>query len=907
MGTPINIGSQSASLGSALGQALGGGLQQLAANRLQRLQQQQQVGSLANLLGGNQQLAADILSQPTDIQKQIFASQGFANLMGGAQGMPQAEGMPNQAMGGLFTPAEKPLTAYQRGQQELAQKTLEQKEKIAGFKEQRELRKEQEIVYDKNIAPLLKERDNARSANRRLASLSDKAKQITTTDRLIEGLPEGIIKDYATLLQSPAAIGAKKDQASFIRGVNDVIKGKLTNYEAKIWLDQFPNILTTSVTASRDVINSLIWLNNLAIKKADIADKIYQENPSIRRDELQRQIDKEVENFLQNDPSFKKKSSLDVQAAQPKTLQPEQPQEQAQFPQEQPQQQVELPQEQPQEAPLQTEQMPENALDFLRESIEPVGQGLQFQVNTAAQVLKPLITRFGGNVTKIAEYVQEKFGEGNISAISKLAQKLIPDEQQAQEYLKQMGVPEEELENPSKLVTGLQTAGVGIPLAISTIANPFGTIALIAAKGILSTVAPKLAGFATSLAGGEEKAQQAAEGATQILTDLLPLDFTKRAGKARKINELTKNEIEKITKGSTKQILDNKDTISNIKKTKQNDTNNLKLKADEQIAELQTKIRNVGISRKDYQKKIGSLYENIADLNKENAKLNLEDVDREILYEKLLNVRDDAYFPDKTKINQLIQKYQPRKTEDVETGLLGATGKPITTTKTSGESRTLGDLFEDIKNLFALAKGSKRGSPIYEARETAKALAEKNASPEFITAKKDIDAQYTAASKALDPLEIKRSQNAFRDQIKNIKLNTKKQVDEIANNATQQIDSLDKLNNILTATQKLDKSSVGKNGVSATDIFTALVNPKYYAGSKAYKAAKGVFTLQPETEERLIFLKEYFPAAFNKIEQAAEAASQSLLQANKEAADKASKLFLDAVNKGNKLLNKFYK
>lgn len=865
---PVGTTSPSASLGGQLGQALGGGLQQLAANRLQRLQQQQQVGGLAQLLGGNQELAQNILTQSPDIQKQV--------------------------LGQLFTPAEKPLTPYQQGQQELAQKTLAQKEKIAGFKEQRELRKEQEIVYEKNIVPLLKERDNARSANRRLESLSDKAKKITTTDRLIEGLPEGIIKDYATLLQSPAAIGAKKDQAAFIRGVNDVIKGKLTNYEAKIWLDQFPNILTTSVTASKDVIDSLIWLNNLAIKKADIADKIYQENPTIRRDELQRQIDKEVENFLQNDPSFKKKSSLDEQAAQPETVQPEQPQEQLQT--------APTPQKQ-----AQPEQMPTSGLDFLKEAIEPVGQGLQFQVNTAAQVLKPLITRFGGNVTKIAEYVQEKFGEGNISAISKLAQKLIPDEQQAQEYLKQMGVPEEELENPSKLVTGLQTAGVGIPLAIATYANPFGTLALLGLKGLLSTVAPEIAKTGTAIAGGEEKAQKAAFGATQILTDLLPLDFTKRAGKAKKINELTKNEIEKISKGSTKQILDNKDTIANIKKTKKDNTNNLKLKADEQIAELQTKIRNVGISRKDYQKKIGSLYENIADLNKKNAKLNLEDADREALYQKLLNVRDDAYFPDKTKINQLIQKYQPRKTEDVETGLLGATGKPITTTKTSGESRTLGDLFEDVKNLFALAKGSKRGSPIYEARETAKALAEKNASPEFVSAKRDLDAQYTAASKALDPLEIRRAQNAFKDQIKNIKLDTKKQVDQIANNATQEIDSLDKLNNILTAAQKLDKSSVGKNGVSATDIFTALVNPKYYAGSKAFKAAKEAFTIQPETEERLIFLKEYFPAAFNEIEQAAEAASKSLLQANKEAADKASKLFLDAVNKGNKLLNKFYK
>lgn len=590
-------------------------------------------------------------------------------------------------------------------------------------------------------------------------------------------------------------------------------------------------------------------------------------------------------------------------------MQPEQPQEQAQLPQEQPLTTA-APQEQAQpqqETQLQTEKMPEGFLDFMKESIEPVGQGLQFQVNTAAQVLKPLITRFGGNVTKIAEYVQDKFGEGNISAISKLAQKIIPDEQQAQEYLKQMGVPENELENPSKLVTGLQTAGIGIPLAISTIANPFGTIALIAAKEILSTVAPKLAGFATSLAGGEEKAQQAAEGATQILTDLLPIDFTKKAGKAKKLNELTKKEINEIAKSSETQIGKNKQAIVDLKQKKQADINFLTEKADEQIADLQKKISNVGISRKDYQKQIGSLYENIADLNKENAKFDLPDADREILYEKLLNVRDDAFFPDKTKINQLIQKYKPRKAEELETGLLGATGKPITTTKTSGEKRTLGDLFEDTKNLFALAKGSRRGSPIYEARDTVKTLAEKNASPEFIAAKRSLDAQYSAASKALDPIEIKRTQNTFREQIKNLKLDNDKQVNRIKENTDKEIALLGQQNNILEAAQKLDKSTIGENGFSASDIVKILVNPKFYLGEKGYKYAKEAFTLQPETQERLIFLKENYPDAFNKIEQAAEEVSKGFLESNHEAVNKASKILFNAINKGNNILNKNFK
>ena len=62
-GQPIDLSNPMTTLGGQLGQALGGGLQQLAANRIQRLQQQQQVGGLAQLLGGNQELAQNILSQ----------------------------------------------------------------------------------------------------------------------------------------------------------------------------------------------------------------------------------------------------------------------------------------------------------------------------------------------------------------------------------------------------------------------------------------------------------------------------------------------------------------------------------------------------------------------------------------------------------------------------------------------------------------------------------------------------------------------------------------------------------------------------------------------------------------------------------------------------------------------------
>jgi hypothetical protein len=64
--------------------------------------------------------------------------------------------MPDQAMGGLFTPAEKPLTAYQRGQQELARQTLEQKQRVAESAEKRAVskeklleRKESEAFFEK--------------------------------------------------------------------------------------------------------------------------------------------------------------------------------------------------------------------------------------------------------------------------------------------------------------------------------------------------------------------------------------------------------------------------------------------------------------------------------------------------------------------------------------------------------------------------------------------------------------------------------------------------------------------------------------------------------------------------------------------------------------------------------------
>jgi hypothetical protein len=843
-GQPIDLSNPMTTLGGQLGQALGGGLQQLAANRIQRLQQQQQVGGLAQLLGGNQELAQNILSQSPDIQKQL--------------------------LGGLFKP-EQALTPYQQSQQELAQKTLEQKEKIAGFKEQRELRKEQEIIYDKNIAPLLKERDNARSANRRLASLSDKAKQITTTDRLIEGLPEGTIKDYATLLQSSAAIGAKKDQAAFIRGVNDVIKGKLTNYEAKIWLDQFPNILTTSVTASRDVINSLIWLNNLAIRKADIADKIYQENPSIRRDELERQIDKEVKNLLDNDPSFKKKSSLDVQAAEPKTLQPEQPQEQPQLTPEQPQEQLQTaptPQEQaqaiatPQEQaqPQQFNEIQENQIAGYQrlfgvgreEAIRRLQQegnkqffGLTPQeqelktaetlakpvlpaFKTGVQTLAPFLTSFGDEISNILK----NLGDNKIGQAAKIAEKIIPTTEKAKDLLRAAGIPEEEIENPSLLVKTLQAAGIALPLGLAAKAGKLLPLLATLATNLIGTKAIETGAGALGEAVAGEQGREVGESTARLFGPSLTQKGTKAIEK-----QIRKNK--EIDKALNKVIKEARDAQQLAERTeKANKTELTKAKAN--------------ITNND--EILANQYKELQPLAADQKAILLEPDYRRLLTKELKDLSNNEVVPQaKGRLDKLLKKYKVKKKNN--------------------NIVSVSDLYNDAKTLYKEMKSDYGTDRLNDARELFKQGIEQFGSEDFTSNLKPIN-------------------EAFRQN----KI-AKKGIERLTDNLN--LDNA--LKNEATVTKlfqealRIDKQfPKAINELSQTDLALAIASKKGFTIKKGLEFIKN-FKTSERNKEAISLLEKEAPDIFEEVK-------KSMVDFMNKPSKKTSLAFQAANSKANEFL-----
>ena len=732
MGAPINIGSQSASLGSALGQALGGGLQQLAANRIQRLQQQQQVGSLANLLGGNQQLAADILSQPADIQKQIFTSQGFANLMGGAQGIPQAAGMPDQAMGGLFTPAEKPLTAYQRGQQELARQTLEQKQRVAESAEKRALskeklleRKESEAFFEKNIKPDLESANKAQLDNVKLLNLRKISGDITTLDRLLDKLPEGFYSNLVNRFMSPAAVAAKKDTASFLRGIKQELGGRLNETEFNAWMSQYPDLLRQSPAASDRVIEALLNLNDFLIKKAELKLNLFNENPNITSSQLFKQLEERIQPFYNEFAGIKPVET--AQTPQGEVVQPESSQalQQPVVEAPQPQQLQAAPAPQVLEQPQATIQQrverlqsldadtqfrvrellregysEQEALDIIKGQDEATKQFVGATAGQAAQVVQPFITAFGNPLSKIFD----NLGEGKIAQAAKIARKIIPTDAEAERYLKQLGVTQEQIDNPSALVKTLRAAGVAIPLGLATYAAPLATIASVA----LGAVGSQLGSFSLGKLGGlvSPKAEQIGEGVGELAGGFLGSAKGQQYGKQLS-NAISNN---KAANSILKTVNDKLDLVKKLT-PKQN------LDLSEQLKSVMPTLNKQG-------KELSAAYNSIEPLLEANKNILIDNETRQSIFNKILSLADKEYSQAaKTKLTEYAKKYQPFEVGE----------NPI----------SVAEMVQDSKNLYQLALNSTTKKPYLEARQFIREEGiEKFATPEYKEAVKPINEQY---------------------------------------------------------------------------------------------------------------------------------------------------------------------
>ena len=731
-GQPIDLSSPMTTLGGQLGQVLGGGLQQLAANRIQRLQQQQQVGSLANLLGGNQQLAADILSQPADIQKQIFTSQGFANLMGGAQGIPQAAGMPDQAMGGLFTPAEKPLTAYQRGQQELARQTLEQKQRVAESAEKRALskeklleRKESEAFFEKNIKPDLESANKAKLDNVKLLNLRKISGDITTLDRLLDKLPEGFYSNLVNRFMSPAAVAAKKDTASFLRGIKQELGGRLNETEFNAWMSQYPDLLRQSPAASDRVIEALLNLNDFIIKKAELKLNLFDENPNITSSQLFKQLEERIQPFYNEFAGIKPVET--AQTPQGEVVQPESSQalQQPVVEAPQPQQLQAAPAPQVLEQPQATIQQrverlqsldadtqfrvrellregysEQEALDIIKGQDEATKQFVGATAGQAAQVVQPFITAFGNPLSKIFD----NLGEGKIAQAAKIARKIIPTDAEAERYLKQLGVTQEQIDNPSALVKTLRAAGVAIPLGLATYAAPLATIASVA----LGAVGSQLGSFSLGKLGGlvSPKAEQIGEGVGELAGGFLGSAKGQQYGKQLS-NAISNN---KAANSILKTVNDKLDLVKKLT-PKQN------LDLSEQLKSVMPTLNKQG-------KELSAAYNSIEPLLEANKNILIDNETRQSIFNKILSLADKEYSQAaKTKLTEYAKKYQPFEVGE----------NPI----------SVAEMVQDSKNLYQLALNSTTKKPYLEARQFIREEGiEKFATPEYKEAVKPINEQY---------------------------------------------------------------------------------------------------------------------------------------------------------------------
>jgi hypothetical protein len=811
--TPVSTSSPMTTLGGQLGQALGGGLQQLAANRLQRLQQQQQVSGLVNLIGGDQQLAANILSQSPEIQKQIFGSQGFANLMGGGLGVAPAEGVPSQVSGGLFTPAEKPLTAYQRGQQELAERTLQQKEQAAQSaergavaKEKRELRKESEAFFEKNINPEIKKAEKAKLDNVKLLNLRKISKDITNLDRLIDKLPsEGWYSNLATQFLSSAAISAKKDQASFLRGIKDELGGRLNETEFNAWMSQYPDLLATSPASADRVIDALINLNDYLIKKAEVKLDIFNENPNITSGEFAKELDIRMKPFY--DEFAGNKPIETAQTPQGEVVQPESsealqqatpqiPQQQLQTaptppaveqPQGTIQQRVEGLQNLDSDTQLRVRELlregysEQEALNIIREQDKTTKQFVGATAGTAAQVVQPFVTAFGNPLSKIFN----NLGEGKIGQAAKIARKIIPTDAEAEQYLKQLGVPQEQIDNPSLLVKSLRAAGVLVPLGLATAAAPLATLASVA----LGTAGSKFGSFALGKLGGmiSPKAEQIGAGIGELGGGVLGAakgqQYGKQLSKAISNNEAANNVLKSVT-----------DKIGSVKNltTKQN------LDLDKQIKSVRLTLNKQG-------KELSAAYNSIDPLLEANKNVLLDQETRQSIFNELLNLADKEYSPAaKTKLMEYAKKYEPAKVGE----------NPV----------SVAEMVQDSKNLYQSALKSSNKKPFLEARELIKEQGiEKFATPEYLEAVKPLNEQY----------------RQYKNNLKEISdIKSKLSIEKIQNKEKA-------LTNLFQGVEKIQSDYAKNKGEAAynvQDFFIVKFLPKPLKGvklaAKAYKLSK---------------------------------------------------------------------
>lgn len=211
-------------------------------------------------------------------------------------GRPKAEPTRAEKFAGIRQRAgfgKQPLTAYQ-------EKQVEAKEEATTAKERARIDKETKPTYD----AVTKEANAAKKGNVRLnhmEKLIESGKLNAPSTVVIRNIFKGIPFTHEALditsLLSPETQQFEKLSYEFLNDLKDVFGSRISNLEVTNFLKRVPTLIQSD-KGKISVINSLRSVNNAAIVRKKIADKIIDENNGERPRDLEQRIDAEANKEL---------------------------------------------------------------------------------------------------------------------------------------------------------------------------------------------------------------------------------------------------------------------------------------------------------------------------------------------------------------------------------------------------------------------------------------------------------------------------------------------------------------------------------------------------------------------------------------------------------------------------------
>jgi len=276
------------SLGGSFGQAFGSGLQALANQKIQQIQQRNQMGELSKALQGqgySPQEAQSFSQLPPELQKiafkekqQLPGRQAYAQALGlGGEQNTQQEGFQNPGL--LAGLNEKQASEIAKMRQKEAH--YDRKERAEAFKQTKAERKE---FIDKAKAG----KQNLQDLNR----LEELEKEGLASPGYTEFLKNSGF-DIPTL-QGASTEEFNKIAANFIKNARTYFGSRISNFELESFLKTIPN-LSQSPEGRKRVISNLKSIARLEVEAGKAAREIIDKHKGIPPLDLMERVEKKLD------------------------------------------------------------------------------------------------------------------------------------------------------------------------------------------------------------------------------------------------------------------------------------------------------------------------------------------------------------------------------------------------------------------------------------------------------------------------------------------------------------------------------------------------------------------------------------------------------------------------------------